>query len=144
MCLSIAMYTRMLKKVPGVTECYGWWNSMAFTKSQTNHFSADEKTEIPGKPNSVVSKERTKGWMVIFASTSHYFYHLSNRSMEFSTMKMRLPLWHIDFCYSGVLVIFKIIGWYIPYICFIWQCNLFLLLSGQEGRLTSKQAMHAR
>ena len=46
------MYTRMLKKVPGVTECYGWWNSMAFTKSQTNHFSAHEKTEIPGKPNS--------------------------------------------------------------------------------------------
>ena len=27
---------------------------MAFTKSQTNHFSAHEKIEIPGKPNSVM------------------------------------------------------------------------------------------
>ena len=51
---SIAIFKRMLKKVPGVAECYGWWKSMASTKSQTNHFSAHDKIEIPGKPNSVL------------------------------------------------------------------------------------------
>ena len=44
----------MLKKDPEVTKRYGRRDAIAFGKPQTYYFSAHEKTQFPGKANSVL------------------------------------------------------------------------------------------
>ena len=49
----------MLKKDPEGTKKYGWRDAIAFSKPQTNNFSAYEKTKLPGKANNVMATQRT-------------------------------------------------------------------------------------